>query len=112
MFNLLNWQFTVNNSDFHVLILLWQILSSEQLTLKGKFKEWASSNWNLLDGLAAVLFFVGFALKLQQPTRGAGHLVYCFDATLWIMRLLSFFSISKRMGPIVVMIYRMVRHNY
>ena len=28
------------------------------------------------------------------------------------MRLLSFFSISKRMGPIVVMIYRMVRHNY
>ena len=78
--------------------------------MKGKFKEWASSSWNRLNGLALVLFFIGFALKLYPPRRSEGHVVYCVDLAMWIMRLMHFFNVSKHMGPYVVMIGKMVRH--
>ena len=88
---------------------MFQILHSEPPTLSNKFKEWASSTWNLLDGFAVVAFFVGVGLRLHPITRSAGHVVYCLDVMLWIIRLLDMFSVSKHMGPYVVMIGRMVR---
>ena len=85
-----------------------QILQSESPKLRNKFIEWGSNKWNLLDGFAVVSFFVGLGLRLHPTTRGIGHVVYCLDAVLWIMRLLDIFSVSKHMGPYVVMIGRMV----
>ncbi len=85
-----------------------QILHSEPPTLGSKFKDWASSKWNLLDGFAVVSFFVGLGLRLHPTTRSAGHVVYCLDVMLWIIRLLDIFSVSKHLGPYVVMIGRMV----
>ena len=87
---------------------VFQILHSEPPTLSNKFKDWASSKWNLLDGFAVVAFFVGVGLRLHPTTRSAGHVVYCLDVMLWIIRLLDIFSVSKHMGPYVVMIGRMV----
>ena len=87
---------------------LWQVIHSKSPRLGNKCKEWASNKWNILDGIAIVLFFVGLGLRLHSATRGFGHVVYCFDVVLWIMRLLNIFSVSKYMGPYVVMIGRMV----
>lgn len=84
-----------------------QILHSEPPTLGNKFKDWASSKWNILDGFAVVSFFVGLGLRLHPTTRSAGHVVYCLDVMLWIIRLLDIFSVSKHLGPYVVMIGRM-----
>ena len=53
-------------------------------------------------------FFVGLGLRLHPTTRSAGHVVYCLDVMLWIIRLLDIFSVSKHLGPYVVMIGRMV----
>lgn len=85
-----------------------QIIHSKLPRLGNKCKEWASNKWNILDGIAVALFFAGLGLRLHSATRGVGHVVYCFDITLWIMRLLDIFSVSKYMGPYVVMIGRMV----
>lgn len=85
-----------------------QILHSEPPTLGNKFKDWASSKWNILDGFAVVSFFVGLGLRLHPTTRSAGHVIYCLDVMLWIIRLLDIFSVSKHLGPYVVMIGRMV----
>jgi len=84
-----------------------QIIHSKSPRLGNKCKEWASHKWNILDGIAVVLFFVGLGLRLHPATRGVGHVLYCFDIVLWIMRLLDIFSVSKYMGPYVVMIGRM-----
>ena len=55
-----------------------------------------------------VSFFVGLGLRLHPTTRSAGHVIYCLDVMLWIIRLLDIFSVSKHLGPYVVMIGRMV----
>ena len=88
--------------------LRFQILHSEPTTLLNKVKDWASCKWNILDGFAVILFFVGLGLRLYPITRRAGHVVYCIDVMLWITRLLDTFSVSKHLGPYVVMIGRMV----
>lgn len=84
-----------------------QILHSEPPTFGSKLKDWASSKWNLLDGFAVVSFFIGLGLRLHPTTRSAGHVVYSLDVMLWIIRLLDIFSVSKHLGPYVVMIGRM-----
>ncbi|XP_022809071.1 transient receptor potential cation channel subfamily M member 3-like [Stylophora pistillata] len=84
-----------------------QILHSEPPTFGSKLNDWASSKWNLLDGFAVVSFFIGLGLRLHPTTRSAGHVVYCLDVMLWIIRLLHIFSVSKHLGPYVVMIGRM-----
>ena len=55
-----------------------------------------------------LLFFIGMGLRMSESTVRVGHVIYCFDLSLWIIRLLDIFSISKYMGPYVVMIGRMV----
>ena len=102
-----------SNGIYLLTIFFWrQILHSEPPTLRNKLKEWASSKWNILDGFAVVSFFVGVGLRLHPVTRSAGHVVYCLDVMLWIIRLLDIFSVSKHMGPYVVMIGRMVMEYY
>lgn len=86
-----------------------QILHSEPPTLMDKLQDWASSKWNILDGFAMISFFVGLGLRLHPTTRSAGHVVYSLDVMLWIIRLLDIFTVSKHLGPYVVMIGRMTR---
>lgn len=84
------------------------MLSSESNTLHKKCKDWASSKWNLCDGCAIVLFFIATGFRLNPGTLRIGHMLYCLDIMLWIIRVLDIFSVSKVLGPYVVMIGRMV----
>ncbi|KAL9987179.1 hypothetical protein ACROYT_G001438 [Oculina patagonica] len=84
-----------------------QVLNSESNTLYKKCKDWASSKWNICDGCAIVLFFIATGFRLNPGTLRIGHMLYCLDIMLWIIRVLDIFSVSKILGPYVVMIGRM-----
>lgn len=84
------------------------MLHSEPKTLSKKFKEWASCKWNLCDACAVGLFFVAVGFRVNPETLQIGHTLYCLDIMLWIIRVLDIFSVSKVLGPYVVMIGRMV----
>lgn len=84
------------------------MLHSEAITLNKKIKKWASSKWNLCDACAVVLFFIAVGFRVHPGTRAIGHTLYCLDIMLWIIRVLDIFSVSKILGPYVVMIGRMV----
>ena len=84
------------------------MLHSESKTFNKKFKEWASSKWNLCDACAVMLFFIAVGFRMNSGTLQIGHTLYCLDIMLWIIRVLDIFSVSKVLGPYVVMIGRMV----
>ena len=84
------------------------MLHSEPKTLSKKMKEWASCKWNLCDACAVVLFFIAVGFRIHPGTLTIGHMLYCLDIMLWIIRVLDIFSVSKVLGPYVVMIGRMV----
>eukprot|EP00794_Sanderia_malayensis_P009478 gene9478-10468_t len=86
-----------------------QLFQSELKQLNGKFHEWSQSKWNICDGIAIVLFYVGLGLRLFTFTIGAGHVIWSIDIMLWIFRLLEIFSFNQHLGPYVLMIGRMVK---
>ena len=92
-------------------MLFVQVIQAEYSTFSAKITDYISSKWNLVDLLAIVSYFVGFGLRVYQPTVDVGHLILAFNAGIWILRLLHMFYVHRVTGPYVVMIYRMVRFN-
>lgn len=87
---------------------IWE--SSKNKTCLGKFRLWWSSIWNKLDSICIPLFFVAIGLRMSGAPKVAriGQVVYALDLMLWVVRLLDVFTVSKRLGPYVVMIHRML----
>lgn len=90
-----------------ILYFLLKICQSDPTTTGNRLVAWASSKWNICDGLAVVFFFLGLGLRFHKPTAEIGHVVYSLDIMIWIIRLLHIFFVSKHLGPYVVMIGRM-----
>jgi len=84
-----------------------QILKSDSGSFRKKVYEWSRSKWNLCDGLAIILFYIGLILRLNQSTLTAGRVVLALDIMLWIIRLLDIFSVNQNLGPYVVIIGKM-----
>ena len=76
-------------------------------------KAYLSFVWNLFDILTAVLFILGYTLRLVTCSSclHAARVVLCLDLILYWTRLLHIFSVHKQLGPKVVMIGKMASRN-
>lgn len=77
-------------------------------SFSARVKYYLYNFWNMVDLLANVLFYVGFALQYFPDTYQAGHVILAFDAYIWILRLLPIFYNFQVTGPYVFMIQTMV----
>ena len=68
---------------------------------------WKSSYWNVWDTFVIGLFFLGFGLHMGGLSI-EGRIVYAIDLMLFMIRILEIFYLDKTLGPIAVMIGRMV----
>ena len=93
---------------FSSLVVILQILKSDSGSFRKKLYEWSRSKWNLCDGLAILLYYIGLILRLNQSTLTAGRVVLAIDIMFWIIRLLDIFSVNQNLGPYVVIIGKMV----
>ena len=93
-------------SDLSFIIL--QILKSDSGSFRKRVYKWSRSKWNLCDGLAIMLFYIGLILRLNESSLTAGRVVLALDIMLWIIRLLDIFSVNQNLGPYVVIIGKMV----
>ncbi|XP_066912898.1 transient receptor potential cation channel subfamily M member-like 2 isoform X3 [Clytia hemisphaerica] len=84
-----------------------QLVQTEYSTFRAKILDYLSSYWNLVDIVAIITYFTGFALRCFSSTTHVGHLILALNAGIWILRLLHVFYVHRIMGPYVVMIYRM-----
>ncbi|XP_066935830.1 transient receptor potential cation channel subfamily M member-like 2 [Clytia hemisphaerica] len=84
-----------------------QLVQTEYSTFRAKIEDYLSNYWNLVDIVAIITYFIGFALRWFSSTTNVGHLILALNAGIWILRLLHVFYMHRIMGPYVVMIYRM-----
>ena len=98
----------VNDNKNHVLNNI-QLVTADGYDTVTKLKLYIESFWNMVDLLANVLFYVGFALEHFDSTRMIGHTILAFDAYIWILRLLPIFYNFEVTGPYVFMIQTMVK---
>ena len=70
----------------------------------------ADSNWHLLDVTAICLFLLAAGLRWEPTSRASARVIYCTVINYFYIRILKFLAVSKYFGPVVAMLYRMMKN--
>ncbi|XP_028292480.1 transient receptor potential cation channel subfamily M member 2 isoform X2 [Gouania willdenowi] len=73
-----------------------------------KAKMYINEVWNILDVLSIILFIIGLAFRLTPWLFYAGKVVLCIDFVVFCLRLMAIFTISKTLGPKIIIVRRMI----
>ncbi|XP_030283130.1 transient receptor potential cation channel subfamily M member 2 isoform X2 [Sparus aurata] len=73
-----------------------------------KSKMYINDLWNILDVLSIILFIIGLALRLTTVLFYAGKVLLCIDFVVFCLRLMAIFTISKTLGPKIIIVKRMM----
>ncbi|KAJ8350040.1 hypothetical protein SKAU_G00251700 [Synaphobranchus kaupii] len=74
-----------------------------------KSKMYISDLWNILDVLSILLFIIGLVCRLTTVVFYAGKIVLCIDFIVFCLRLMAIFTISKTLGPKIIIVRRMMK---
>jgi len=77
----------------------------------GKFKSYITDQWNMFDQLMYIVLLVAvilrFALTNDSDFKAARY-VYAINIIMFYLRILHLYYIHKRLGPEVIVIWKMV----
>ncbi|XP_044073631.1 transient receptor potential cation channel subfamily M member 2 isoform X1 [Siniperca chuatsi] len=73
-----------------------------------KAKKYINDLWNILDVLSTLLFIVGLACRLTTELFYAGKIFLCIDFVVFCLRLMAIFTISRTLGPKIIIVKRMM----
>ncbi|XP_072174396.1 transient receptor potential cation channel subfamily M member-like 2 [Diadema setosum] len=105
-------------SVYEIVLVVWvaslfteefrQIAQGESSSWKIRLYAWITDYWNLIDLATLTLFGVGFVLRFFQQFLSAARIVLSLNLIIFYIRLLHIFSVSKQLGPKLIMIQRMM----
>ncbi|KAM4626692.1 transient receptor potential cation channel subfamily M member 2 [Discoglossus pictus] len=65
--------------------------------------------WNKLDVCAIVIFIAGLTCRLIPATFYSGRIILSLDFVIFCLRLMHIFTISKTLGPKIIIVKRMMK---
>uniref|UniRef100_A0A3B4UZH4 Transient receptor potential cation channel, subfamily M, member 2 n=1 Tax=Seriola dumerili TaxID=41447 RepID=A0A3B4UZH4_SERDU len=73
-----------------------------------KARMYINDLWNILDVLSILLFIIGLAFRLTSKLFYAGKVLLCIDFVVFCLRLMAIFTISRTLGPKIIIVRRMM----
>ncbi|XP_028446835.1 transient receptor potential cation channel subfamily M member 2 isoform X4 [Perca flavescens] len=73
-----------------------------------KARIYINDLWNILDVLSILLFVIGLAFRLTTELFYAGKILLCIDFVVFCLRLMAIFTISRTLGPKIIIVRRMM----
>ncbi|XP_073710852.1 transient receptor potential cation channel subfamily M member 2-like [Misgurnus anguillicaudatus] len=75
-----------------------------------KAKMYIKDVWNILDVLSIVLFIAGLVCRLNTSDTlfYIGKVILCIDFIIFCLRLMAIFTISRTLGPKIIIVRRMM----
>ncbi|XP_073710850.1 transient receptor potential cation channel subfamily M member 2 isoform X2 [Misgurnus anguillicaudatus] len=75
-----------------------------------KAKMYIKDVWNILDVLSIVLFIAGLVCRLETSDTlfYIGKVILCIDFIIFCLRLMAIFTISRTLGPKIIIVRRMM----
>ncbi|XP_053733768.1 transient receptor potential cation channel subfamily M member 2-like [Synchiropus splendidus] len=73
-----------------------------------RVKMYINDAWNIIDVLSIALFFLGLAFRLTTVLFYAGKIILCIDFVVFCLRLMAIFTISKTLGPKIIILKKMM----
>ncbi|ESO08111.1 hypothetical protein HELRODRAFT_169845 [Helobdella robusta] len=78
-----------------------EFITSEATKIKQKIHIFFYDLWNLLDMMSICLFFTGFVIRFSPSLISSARAFFCLTVSVCIIRVVDFFVISPRLGPVV-----------
>ncbi|XP_062389614.1 transient receptor potential cation channel subfamily M member 2-like [Sardina pilchardus] len=77
-----------------------------------KARMYINDLWNILDLSSILLFIAGLACRLDLSVRRSafytGKVILCIDFIVFCLRLMAIFTISRTLGPKIIIVKRMM----
>ncbi|XP_078142127.1 transient receptor potential cation channel subfamily M member 2 [Centroberyx gerrardi] len=73
-----------------------------------KARMYINDLWNILDVLSILLFLIGLAFRLKTELFYPGKVLLCIDFIVFCLRLMAIFTISRTLGPKIIIVRRMM----
>uniref|UniRef100_A0A663F9Y3 Transient receptor potential cation channel subfamily M member 8 n=1 Tax=Aquila chrysaetos chrysaetos TaxID=223781 RepID=A0A663F9Y3_AQUCH len=73
--------------------------------------KYFSDLWNVMDTLAIFYFIAGIVFRLHSSDESswyAGRVIFCLDYIVFTLRLIHIFTVSRNLGPKIIMLQRMM----
>ncbi|KAJ8036475.1 Transient receptor potential cation channel subfamily M member 3 [Holothuria leucospilota] len=99
---LIAWVATLYTEEFR------QIAHGESNSWRHRILHWISDYWNMVDVATLLLFGVGLGLRFSRVPIGTARIILALDLLIFYVRLLQSFSVSRNLGPKLIMIARMM----
>uniref|UniRef100_A0ABI8A8Y6 Transient receptor potential cation channel subfamily M member 8 n=1 Tax=Felis catus TaxID=9685 RepID=A0ABI8A8Y6_FELCA len=67
--------------------------------------------WNVMDTLGLFYFIAGIVFRLHSSNKTSlysGRVIFCLDYIIFTLRLIHIFTVSRNLGPKIIMLQRML----
>uniref|UniRef100_A0A3Q3R2C2 TRPM-like domain-containing protein n=1 Tax=Monopterus albus TaxID=43700 RepID=A0A3Q3R2C2_MONAL len=107
-----DFQATPSAGELLLYICLFSLVCEEVRQVRDGTRMYIKDLWNILDVLSILLFVIGFAFRLTSELFYAGKILLCIDFVVFCLRLMAIFTISRTLGPKIIIVKKMVRGLY
>ncbi|KAF7243629.1 Transient receptor potential cation channel subfamily M member 8 [Varanus komodoensis] len=94
-------------------VLVFVLLCDEVRQWYMNGAKYFSDMWNVMDTLGILYFIAGIAFRLHSSNETSwysGRVIFCLDYIIFTLRLIHIFTVSRNLGPKIIMLQRMVRY--
>ncbi|XP_061463652.1 transient receptor potential cation channel subfamily M member 8 [Rhineura floridana] len=92
-------------------VLVFILLCDEVRQWYMNGSKYFSDLWNIMDTLAIFYFIAGIVFRLHSSNETSwysGRVIFCLDYIVFTLRLIHIFTVSKNLGPKIIMLQRML----
>ncbi|NWX44990.1 TRPM8 protein, partial [Steatornis caripensis] len=100
---------TVLEIILYVLVFILLCDEVRQWYMNGS--KYFSDLWNVMDTLAIFYFIAGIVFRLHSSDESSwysGRVIFCLDYIVFTLRLIHIFTVSRNLGPKIIMLQRMM----
>ncbi|XP_054065561.1 transient receptor potential cation channel subfamily M member 8 isoform X7 [Rissa tridactyla] len=100
---------TVLEMILYVLVFILLCDEVRQWYMNGS--KYFSDLWNVMDTLAIFYFIAGIVFRLHSSDESSwysGRVIFCLDYIVFTLRLIHIFTVSRNLGPKIIMLQRMM----
>ena len=89
--------------------MIRKLLMSEPKRLREKFGYFFTNYWNVFTSIAIFSFMVGVGVRIADTSpKSYARCILATSSVFWTIKLLDFFSVHPKFGPLVTMAGKMV----
>ncbi|NP_001155066.1 transient receptor potential cation channel, subfamily M, member 8 L homeolog isoform X1 [Xenopus laevis] len=108
---LMDFQPVPTGLEIAVYVLVFILLCDEIRQMYMSGIKYFTDLWNIMDILAILYFIAGIVFRLHRSNSSAlytGRVIFCLDYIIFTVRLIHIFTVSRNLGPKIIMLQRML----